>query len=31
MKERILKEMSRYDFEREVSSMFYAYRAWSDT
>ena len=31
MKERILKEMSRYDFEREVSSMFYSYRVWSDT
>jgi hypothetical protein len=31
MKERILKEMSRYDFEREVSSMLYSYRVWSDT
>ena len=31
MKERILKEMSRYDFEGKVSSMFYSYRVWSDT
>ena len=31
MKERTLKEMSRYDFEREVSSMLYSYRVWSDT